>query len=124
MDGKGIQPVEQIGAEFTLFNGIQKIFVGRRDYRYVYGHFLFSPDLPDCPLLQHAQNFALKVGFHLPYLVEEDGSPSCGFKNTFFICLRVGEGAFRVAEELALQEGLGKCRTIDADKGCLPRRKS
>src|SRR5262249_43974675 len=58
-------------------------------------------------LLQDAQELLLHVEVHLADLVEEERAPRRDLEETLLVLVGAGERAFRVAEELALEERLG-----------------
>ena len=82
-------------------------------------------DLPRLPvaqrrhlaLLEDAQQLRLHRHRHVADLVEEDGAPGGGLEESALVLRRTGEGAAAVTEELALEQRLGQCGTVDGDEG-------
>ena len=54
---------------------------------------------------------------HFADFVEEDGAAVGDFEQAALVLVGAGEGAFEVAEEFALQQGLRKGSAVDGDEG-------
>src|SRR5689334_7839436 len=67
-------------------------------------------------MLQHAQQLDLRRGCRLSDLIEEEGAGGGGGEQTLLVLHRAGEGAFDVAEELTLEQPLGKRAAVDREK--------
>jgi hypothetical protein len=115
-DREGREAIVEIGAEGAPRTAGSRSRFGRRDHP--------SVDLPrhvvaetqDLSLLQHAQELDLHRRAHLADLVEEDGSAAGDLEETGAIAVGIGERSAPVAEQLALQEGLGQGRAVERDE--------
>ena len=75
---------------------------------------------PDLPLLQRAQQLDLHAGRDLADFVEQQRPAVGRLEQARAVLRRAGERAARVAEELALEQGLGDGAAVDRDER--PRR--
>ena len=73
-------------------------------------------DAPEGTLLQHPQQPGLQRERHLPDLVQEQRALVRDLQQAALPVARVGECAFLVAEELALQEVLRESRAVDGEE--------
>src|SRR5439155_17354983 len=90
--------------------------VGRGDDADVDRARLAAADAQDLALLQHAQELHLDVGRDLADLVEEERTAVGPLEAAGAGGDRAGEGAFLVAEELALEHALGEGLHVDGDE--------
>ena len=67
-------------------------------------------------LLQHAQQPHLGRGRHVADLVEEDGAAVRRLEQALLVAGGAGEAALHVAEQLALEQGLGQRRAVHRDE--------
>ncbi len=69
------------------------------------------------PGLQHPQQVNLHLHGNVAHFVQEEGAGIGHFQAALLGVFGVGEGAFLVAEELALQELLGEGPAVDGNEG-------
>ena len=120
LDGDEVDAVEQVFAEGMFFYHVAQVGVGGRDDAHVYLAGAAVAQGLECLVLQHAQQLHLAGQVEVAYLVEEDGAPVGQFEAPRAVGGGVGEGAFLVAEHLALEQALGDAAQVDLDKR-LPR---
>jgi hypothetical protein len=73
--------------------------------------------------LEHAEQFRLHGERHLADLVEEDRAAARRFEEAAVILGRAGERAAAVAEELALEQGLGDRGAVDGEERLVGARR-
>ncbi len=95
--------------------------MGGRYHGDVYRDFLFPANAPYRPFLQHPQQLALEVFFHVPYLIEEYRTSCCQFKKAFLFRFCICKGALFIPEELAFKEGLRQSSAVYSNKGGVVR---
>ena len=78
-------------------------------------------DPPDRPLLEDAEELDLGPGRHLAHLVQEDRPAVGRLEHPPLVDDRARERALDVAEELALEQVLGKGGAVDRDEGVVAR---
>ena len=94
-----------------------RALVGGADEAEVDGHGLGSAQAAHHALLEDPQELRLEVHRHLGDLVQEQ-RPAVGFfEQSHLLGGRTREGAAGVAEELRLDQVLGKRRAVDLDPG-------
>jgi hypothetical protein len=71
----------------------------------------------DRPFLQHAQQLCLCGLRQLGDFVQEQGAAVRGLEAALAAVGRAGEGAAFVAEQLRLDQRVGKCGAVDRDEG-------
>ena len=76
------------------------------------------------PPLEHAEERRLHRAGELADLVEKDRAALRALERADVLPLGAGERAAFVAEELALEQGLGERRAVDADERRAPSRRS
>ena len=77
---------------------------------------LGAADALEAPLLEHTQQFRLHGRRHVADFVQEDRPLVRHLEAALALADRAGERAFLVAEQLAFQQRLGQCRTVDGDE--------
>ena len=82
----------------------------------------FSPTRSNSLVLQEAQQLGLQRRRDLADLVEEERAALGGLDAPGLVADRAGEGAARVAEQLAREQLLGQRRAVHGDEG--PRRRA
>lgn len=115
------QPVVQIGPETALAYALGQILVrgGYDAHVHVYG--LCRAYAGNGVFLQGAQEHALHLDGHLPYLIQEERAAVRQLEFSFGAgAAGPGEGAAHVAEKLAADEVAGYCRAIYGHKGLVP----
>src|SRR6202030_1949798 len=106
----------QVLAELPLRNHRFEVLVGRRDYSHVNVERLISADTLELLLLQHAQQFGLRLQRHIADFVEEESAAVGCFELALAARDRAGESSFFVTEQLALDQLARERRAIDRDK--------
>src|SRR5712672_2069040 len=74
VNGKDIEPIEQVAAKLPGGDGLSQVAVGRRDHPHVDPDRLVAADALEFPFLQYAQQGHLRLLRQVADLVEEDGS--------------------------------------------------
>ena len=74
------------------------------------------------PGLQHPQQVNLHLHRNIAHFVKKEGSGIDHFKAALLGIFGVGEGAFLVAEELALQELIGEGPAVEGNEGSVTPR--
>ena len=98
-------------------DGIVRNPVGRGDHADVdLDLLLAAAHPPEAAFLQHAQELRLRRVVHLRDLVEKQGAAVGQLEAAEAALGGAGEGPALVAEQLALDEGLGDCRAVDRDE--------
>ena len=77
------------------------------------------PDALEFAVLEHAQDFHLRERAHVRDFVEEKRALAGELKLPFDGCLRSGEGAALMAEELALDQGVAHRGSVEGDERAL-----
>src|SRR6202011_3641220 len=73
----------------------------------------------EASILKNAQDLRLRQRTHVADLVEEHGAAGDLLELADALAVRAGEGAFLVAEQLALQQVLGDGGAVDREEGLL-----
>src|ERR1051326_362241 len=104
MDRNEIEPIEQIFAKLAARDHICEIAISRGDDTQIDSarnaraeHFIGA-------ILQHAQQFHLRVSIEIADLIKKDRAAVGQFESAFAILTRIGEGAFDMTEHLTLEE--------------------
>ena len=79
-------------------------------------------DGKDFLVLDGAEKLRLRWDGHITNLVEEEGASVGEFEQANLVAIRSGEGAFDVAEELALEEGFDDSGAVQHDEFADGRR--
>ena len=101
-----------------MLNKLLEIFICRRDYANVNLNEPVAADLAEGLFLQNAEQNRLHLHRHIADFIEEKRAVVGYLKfadRAFALC--AGERAAFVAEKLAGNKLLGKCRAVDCDKG-------
>src|SRR5215470_2767581 len=110
-DGKDVQPVVEIATKATNGHVGLEIGVGGGDDADVHAASAPAPDPSHLALLEHAEKTLLHGGRRLAHLVEEDGASVGLLEETLALAGGAREGAPGVAEQLGLEERVGKRAT-------------
>ena len=113
LDRQDVQTEEQIGAEPMLGDFLLEIPIRGGDHAHVDADVVRSAHALEALFLEESQQLGLKPGSHLADLVEEDRAAVGHFEKALLLQTRVGERAALVAEQLALEQLLGKRRARD-----------
>ena len=112
-----LETEEQVLAETPRGDLALEVAVGRGDDAHVDLDRLGRPDAPDLALLQDAQELNLHLRADLADLVEEQRAALGLLEEPALRRAGPRERAALVAEELALQDGLGQGAAVDRDEG-------
>jgi hypothetical protein len=110
------EPVEEIGTEPSAVHGGLEILIRCSDHPDVDVEGRGAADAPDLALLEHAQQLRLGAQREIADLVEEQRAAVRQLERAGRAADRVGEGAFLVAEKLALDERLRQRRAVHGDE--------
>src|SRR5687768_5913009 len=119
LEAGNVEAIEEIGAEAVLrHRGLQR-HVGSGDDARVQGALFRPAETAEPAVFYHAKQLCLKLEWQLRYLVEENRSRPCYLEESPLERSGIGEGARLVAEQLALEEGLGDRRAVDGNERLL-----
>ena len=104
MDGEDVETIVQVLAERLLADRLEQVAVGGRDDADIDLDRLLAADALELALLEDAEQLGLRVGRQLADLVEEDGAAVGQLEAADAPGDGAGEGAFLVAEQLALDQ--------------------
>ena len=107
LDGKNVEPVIEILAEFAFPRRLLEIAIGGGDHANVDFLRPRAAHGLKLPFLQHAQQLDLEVDGQLADLVEKDRATVGERKATFALFCRAGKGALFMAEQLAFDQSRG-----------------
>src|SRR3990170_7707832 len=116
MNGYDIDPVVKVLSEGPLLNFFREIFIGCRDDPDIDLYVSISPDPLEFLFLQDAQYLGLCVQAHVPDLIQKEGPSVCKLKLPLLYRNGPGKGPPFMTEQLAFDEGLRDCRTIDCNE--------
>ncbi len=117
------QAVVEILTERVLAHLELQVAIGRGDHAHVDLARTRVADGHDLALLQHAQQLRLHAQRHLADLVEEDRAAARRLEEAAVILGRAGERAAAMAEQLALEQGLGHRGAVDRQEGLVGARR-
>ena len=110
LDVHDVEAVIQIVAKAACFDRFLQVVIGRRNDAHLHLHRRAGADRQDLLGLDRAQQLDLKVERHVGDFIKEDGAAAGTLEEPFLVADGSGEGAAEMAEELALEEGLGDRR--------------
>src|SRR5215470_4468372 len=110
-DGEDVEPVVEITAKAANGYVGLEIGVGGGDDADVHATSASASDPSHLALLEHAEEALLHGGRRLAHLVEEDGASVGLLEETLALASGAREGAPGVAEQLGLEERVGKRAT-------------
>src|SRR5713226_1271730 len=113
LDLQDLEPVIEVFAEKVLCDHFLQVAVGGRKDAHVRGRGLVGAQRLVSVFLQDAQQLALRQERDVRHLVEEQRSALRGLEASLALLHRSGERAALVAEQLRLEEGLGKGGAVD-----------
>src|SRR5262249_36544111 len=113
VNGEEPQPGEEVLPEPPLVHERAEVAMRGGDHLDVDRDLPLAPDGAHLPFLEHPEQLRLERGGHLADLVEEERSAVGGTDQPLAIGLRAGIAALHVAEELVLEEVLGKGRAVE-----------
>ena len=125
-EGEHVEAVEEVGAEPPLAHVPREVAVGRGQHPHVHLDRLRGAQPLERPALEHAQQLGLHAEGQLADLVEEDRAAVGHLEAAEGARDGAGEGALLVAEQLALDQGVGKGGAVDGRRaaGSLRRLRS
>ena len=103
-DGKHVEPVVQVGAEFLLVHQRLQVAIGRRDQARIGAQRARRSQPLELALLQHAQQLRLQFQRHFADLVQEHGAVMRQLEAADALRNRARKRAALVPEQFALQQ--------------------
>src|SRR5262249_16718073 len=119
-DGYNVEPIIQVLAELAIPHGFFQVLVARRNQPDIDRDILAAAHLPDHSLLEDPEEFHLEVLGKSVYLVQKQRAPLSLFDQASPRFVSACKGAFLVAEQLGLEQGLRDCGAIDRYKRRVP----
>ena len=121
LESSDVQPIEQVLSEQASLDHALQITVRRADYVQVGRDRLIGTELQYLALGENAQQPGLQLHRHVADLIEEQRA-AAGLQYLALRALgpRAGEGAVRVAEQLAFDQTLGDGRAVDRHERPVP----
>ena len=116
LDGDDVEAVEEVLAERAGAGALAEVAVGGGDDPHVDRALLARADGAHGAALEHVQQLGLEGRGHLADLVEQERAAVGLGEEARARGGRAREGALHVAEELALEQGLGKRGAVDGDE--------
>ena len=123
VDVHDVEPVVEILAESSLGYLLLEVAVGGGHDAHVGLYGLLPAHALEFPVLEDAQDLYLHVLVDFAYLVQKEGALVRELETPPRPRLGPREGAFLVAEELALEETLRQGRAVDLDEGAALARR-
>ena len=115
-DREHVQAVEEVGPEPAGADFGGEIPVRRGHDAHVHAADAALPDATQLALLKRAEEPALHGGARVADLVQEERPAVRELEESGTVGVRAGERALRVAEELALDQGIGDRREVVRDE--------
>ena len=103
--GKDVQPIEEIGAEPSLANGLLEVSIRGRNDADADADRATAADRFELLLLKHSQQLDLCLERQIANLVQKDRAAIGQFESSDAFVERPGERPFDVAEQLAFDQG-------------------
>ncbi len=116
MERNDIEAVQEVLPEPVCLYFIPQIFVCCGDDPNVRFHVFVSANATIFSRLQKSEEFRLHEEADFRDLIEKERSGIRDLDKTLLGCNRIGEGAFLVPKELALDQSLRYGRTIESDE--------
>src|SRR5690242_4149727 len=111
-----VQPIVEILAKSPGRNFAFQGLIRRGNHPHINGNGFRAANPRDHVVLQHAKDFRLCRQAHVAYLIQKERALVGLLELSRAISNSAGEGAFHVAEELALDQLAGDCSAIDFDE--------
>ena len=121
--GKNVDAVEEVAAEFVVFDAVFEVAVGGNDDADVHFDGLVATDAFDFAFFEDAEKLGLHGDRHIADFVEEEGSALGLFEFADVPSRRTGESALFVAEEFGLDQFGGNGGAIESDEGVFVARR-
>ena len=107
VDPHHVDPVEEVAAKLAALQHLVDLAGGGGDHPDIHRVLLPGPHPPHPPLLEHAQQLRLERQRQFPHLVEEQRATVGKLHEPHPAGIGPREGAALMAEELALDQGVG-----------------
>src|ERR1035438_3470547 len=111
-----VEPVEEIGAEMTLGNGLARIVIGCRQHTHVHILLGTGAEAAEFALFDDTEELGLGPRRHFADFVQKQRAPVGQLEATGSPLGRAGKCALFVAEDLAFDERFRDGRAVDRDK--------
>ena len=112
-----VQPVEEIFAKLSFFDSSHRIAVRGRNHTDIELEFVIAAMPAHAPVTENAEQLRLQRLGHLGDLIDEESSAIGLLETPLPRGNGSGECASLVAEELALNQRFGDCRSVDCHEG-------
>ncbi len=116
-DREDAQAVVQVAAEFSGVHHLRQVPVGRGDDPHVRPDRLVPADPLKPTILQHPEHLRLGQRRHVADLVEEQRPAVALLEDADPLAIGAGERPLLMAEQLALEQGLGDRGAVDGQEG-------
>ena len=111
------QAVQEVETKRAVFDLVRKFTIARRDHAHVDRKLLALADARDAPRFERPEQHRLHVERQLTHLVEKQRAPVRELEAALALRQRAREGAFLMAEKLALEQ-IGRNRAaVDGYEG-------
>ena len=118
-----IEPIIEVGPEFTFFGERFKIFICRADYPHVNFYALVAANALERPRFEEAEEFYLCCGVNFANFIKKNCAAVCCFKPAYPSVHCAGKSAFFVAEQLAFKEVRWYCGAVHRYKRLFSARR-
>ena len=116
-DWEHVQAIIEVVAKLAVGDHLRQVAVRRRHQAHVHPDRSRAPQALELLLLQHAEELRLQLRWDVADLVEEERPLVGQLEAANFLRDGAGEGAFLVAEQLALDQPCGDGRAVELDEG-------
>ena len=121
-DGKDLEPVIEIAAEFFVGNHLCEVAIGGGNQTHVHRDGARAAEALDLALLQRAQELGLEVEREFANFIEKERAFVGELDAADLAGDGAGECALLMAEEFALKKAGGNGGAVELDKGALAAR--
>lgn len=119
VDGEDVEAVEEVFAEFSLFDAFAQVSVcGGHDADVDFSG-LGVANAFDFAFLDDAEEFYLDILGDFADFVEKDGAAIGAFESSDVVFDGAGKRAAYVAEQFGFDEGFAECGAVDGDEGLI-----
>src|SRR6185295_14958434 len=108
--------IKEVVPQQSITYRISRRTISRTDKAEVNGVSLFRSDLPVASFLQHAQELRLQLDRHLCDFIEHQRATGCVLDQPFLVGVCTSGRAFRVTEQLRLDQFFRKRGTVYFDE--------
>ena len=120
---ENVDAMEEVAAEFIIFDTIFKVAVGGNDHTNIDFDGLVAADAFDFAFFEDAEKLGLHGDGHIADLIEEESAAFGLLEFSEVASGSTGERAFFVAKEFGLDQFGGNCRAIESDEGVFVARR-